>query len=268
MSSNVLYGRRTVQEYLAAGATGDGIQAVYLSESFPKNLRDSLEASVSPTLFRSMPRKQLDEKFPDVNHQGIVIQFHTNFTPVHRARKNWKAAVTDGRGLLLVLDRIQDPQNLGGIIRTAEAFGVQTLFITGKGAGLTPAVERVSAGAVFHLDIFTLSNLGTLIEEAQRADYWICTTEPPAPSEASQPEHSKSAPIRLHTGEFHRLPSADKILLLLSHEGSGTKPLAQKKADYELSIPLKGQTASLNVGVATGILLDRLLGPMNPGSKI
>lgn len=246
----ILYGRRTVTEYLRSEAQQATPKACYLSESLPAKLCAELKKRHPDALFHVWPKKKIDERFPDCRHQGVVLQFHGE-APVRSRLSDWKEAIHPQAGLLLLLDRIQDPQNLGGILRSAEALGVRTVFLTGKGASITPAVEQVSAGALFHLNIHSLSSSATIFKTARQAGYWICASVPPEQSEENIPT--------INTDHFDQLPETDQLLLVLSHEGAGTKPLILKEADYLLTIPLRGQTSSLNVNVACSILLENLL---------
>ena len=239
-----------------------------------------------------LPRYEMDREFPEINHQGLVLRFKPGKSPFpgsesgnHQKSKqsgkpdNWKSFIQGPQGLLLALDSIQDPGNLGAIIRSAEVLGVRAVFLTGKGAGLTPAAVRSSAGAAFHIPLYILSSPDRLLDHAREKGYWILTAAgdedasrtPDAPAESERESAGNSGQLsgqtssqakgalRVKASERSRLPAANECLLFIGNEGDGVRPLIRKKSDFHLGIPMTGKTGSLNASVAAAILLDRLL---------
>lgn len=139
---------------------------------------------------------------------------------------------------LVILDGIEDPHNLGAILRTAEGAGVHGVFLPERGAvGLTSAVARVSAGALEHLKIGRVGNLSRLIEELQKEGVWVCALDPAA----SKPYTA----LNLHGA----------VALVMGSEGKGVRPNVLKHCDDRASIPMKGRVASLNVSAAAAVVL-------------
>ncbi len=250
----LIYGRRPVQEYIRSEPDPGAIEAVYLAESFPGKFKSEILGRLRGVSLREFPRRKLDQMFEGINHQGVVLKFAKGRQPGSSRRRDYRELFQAKEGLIVVLDRIQDPQNLGSIIRTSESLGARALIITGKGAALTPAADRASAGASFHLEIHAVAGLDGVMETARKAGYWICVSALP-----DEEEGSRAQAVPLFTDNLRELPPSEEILLVIGTEGEGVRPLTLKKADYILTIPLHGKTASLNAGVATGILLDRLL---------
>ncbi len=183
--------------------------------------------------------------------------------------QDWRQFVREKQGLLVLLDRIQDPQNLGSIVRSAEALGARAVFLTGQGAPPGDTMHRVSSGASLRLPIFALSNLHRLVQQLKDDGYWICAAADPE-ALASQKDGAHSAKpgkgdakhsqsVACTHSELQKLPEARELALIIGNEGAGIKPLVLRESDYVISITMAGQTPSLNAGVAAGILLDRLI---------
>jgi 23S rRNA (guanosine2251-2'-O)-methyltransferase len=182
-----------------------------------------------------VPRSDLDGL--GSGHQGVAIQvsgfpytpFQDILVEVTRAGKN---------ALLLVLDMVQDPQNLGTLLRTAEAFGVQGVMLPyRRTATVTPAVAQASAGASEHL-LITQVNLAQAIARLKELGIWVIGLE--SESAASPP-----AEVRLD----------GPLALVVGHEGSGLRRLVRDSCDVTLQLPMVGKIGSLNAAVAGSIAL-------------
>lgn len=170
-------------------------------------------------------------------HQGIVA--------IGRPPRLWEldellAAEPD---LVVVLDGLTDPRNIGAIFRTAEATGVGGVVVAkDRAPGLTPALVKAAAGAVEWLPVVRVTNLARSLGTLRKAGFWVVGLD-------GEAEHDLGAPDVLPG-----LPAA----LVLGAEGSGVRPLIQKSCDRLLRIPMAGQAESLNVSVAAGIGLWEL----------
>lgn len=141
------------------------------------------------------------------------------------------------------MDRIQDPGNLGNILRTAECFGITNIILPEReSAGITPVVEKVSSGAISFLKIFTVKNLANTLELLKENGYWIVSTSDRGTEE-----------------NWSKLPELEELVILMGNEGEGVKRILLEKSDFVLRIPMHGNLSSLNVTVATGIVLDRIV---------
>ncbi len=175
------------------------------------------------------------------HHQGIL-----GFTAAS-AYSTWEDLLDRvrsamGRAIILVLDSIEDPQNLGSLIRTAEACGVKGVILPkDRAAGITPAVVKASAGAVAHLPIVRVTNLASTLEELKKEGFWIVGADSRA---------GKS---------LYELKFDMNVGLVIGSEGKGVRPLLLKKCDYTVSIPMRGKVSSLNAAVAGAVILFEIL---------
>lgn len=144
--------------------------------------------------------------------------------------------------LILVLDSIQDPHNLGAIIRTAECSGVDGIITTIKNsAAVNKTVEKTSAGAINYISISRVNNLATTLDILKNNGFWIVGSK----LEGSQ--------------EYNSIDYKQPIALVVGNEERGIRHLIAKKCDFLAQIPMKGSIQSLNVSVATGIFLFEIL---------
>jgi 23S rRNA (guanosine2251-2'-O)-methyltransferase len=159
--------------------------------------------------------------------------------PLEQLARTGEAAQT-----LVALDGVEDPQNLGAIIRVAEAAGVAGLILTRRRAPpLSPAVARASAGAIEWLPVSRVANLPRSLNQLKEMGFWIFSGEADAPLDLY------SAPDRLLAG--HRV-------LVLGAEGRGLREGVRRVVDHRLKIPMRGRVASLNVAAAAAVLLFEL----------
>jgi 23S rRNA (guanosine2251-2'-O)-methyltransferase len=151
--------------------------------------------------------------------------------------------------LVIILDSINDPQNLGAIIRTAHCCGANGVIIpSNRAASVTASVVKASAGAVYRIPTAMTVNLVRTIEYLKEKDFWIYGAD--AASE-----------ISFHTPDYE-----GHVGLVLGNEGLGIRPLIRKKCDFLISIPIRGEVASLNVSAAAGVLLYEILRKWGKGS--
>ena len=140
--------------------------------------------------------------------------------------------------LILIADGIMDPQNLGALIRTAHCFGANGVVIPSHRASpITPAAVKASAGAVRHIPVAMAVNIGQAIEVLKEHQYWIYGADAKAETELAE--------IRFE----------GSIALVVGSEGKGIRPSVRQKCDFLFSVPMVGEINSLNVSVATGIVL-------------
>lgn len=168
----------------------------------------------------------------DVNHQGVAARVH----PFEYFDPN-RLLTAEGPQCLLLLDGIQDPHNLGAILRTAVGLGVSGVVIPERrAAGVTPAVHKVSTGAADQIPVARVTNLIPFMESAKEVGFWCYGTV-------------------VDGGEaITSVEFPEKTIIVMGSEGSGMRPLVRKHCDALISLPLEG-VESLNVSVATGIFL-------------
>jgi 23S rRNA (guanosine2251-2'-O)-methyltransferase len=198
------------------------------------------QAKADGTVIQEVEPQRLDYLTGGANHQGIVAQVSLHeYLDLEELILQAKAA--SHQPVLLVADSITDPHNLGAIIRTAEAMGAQGIVIPQRRAvGVTSTVMKVAAGALASFPVARVVNLAQALETLKRHGFWIYGAA------ANQGQ-------ALHTAAF-----TGAIALVIGSEGDGLSLRAQKSCDFLVSVPLAGNTASLNASVATGMVLYEL----------
>ena len=174
------------------------------------------------------------------DHQGVVCLCKDfEYTDLEVLINNRRGPFLDG--LIVLLDGITDPQNLGSLLRTAQCFGANGVVIPrDRAAPVTPTVIKASAGAALHLPVARVVNLANALDRLKKEGYWIYAAE----------ARSGTA---LDGVDFE-----GSVGLVMGSEGEGLRPLVRKKCDFFVSIPLEGTFDSLNVSVAAGILLHHI----------
>jgi 23S rRNA (guanosine2251-2'-O)-methyltransferase len=241
MKRDKIFGINPVTEALKAGRP---IQRLLIAEQ-RKSDRDILEiirlAKGMGTEVRIATRDALKREAPNALHQGVIA--------ITAARRY--AALDDilqlpaqkGQApLYLVLDGVEDPRNLGALLRTAEATGVHGVIIPERRAvGLTETVAKAAAGALEYVPVVKVVNIVNALDELKKAGVWVAGAE--AGGDALYWE-----------ADFVR-----PIALVLGGEDKGVRRLVRERCDYLLSLPLMGNITSLNVSVAAGVLLYEVL---------
>lgn len=222
-----------VQEQLRAPC--QKVQEVYLLFSLKGSLVDRLARQ------RGVPVRYENRAFFDTLAQGGTHQGVAASLPPFRY-DSLQNIVGQNADLLLILDGVLDPRNLGSLLRTAEAVGVGGVILTKRrSAAVSPLVEKAAAGAAAYLSICQVENLARALAFVQEAGYWLVGLEP----EAQQMLYDLELP--------------QKIALLLGGEEKGLRSLTRQNCDYLVTIPMRGKIESLNVSVAGAIALYEFL---------
>jgi 23S rRNA (guanosine2251-2'-O)-methyltransferase len=233
-----LYGVNPVRELLRAG--GEGLSELWLAEggerarAFADLARMARDRGAK---VREAPRVRLDRLAGTDRHQGVVAvvadyRYHGLDEILERA------AAAGEVPLLVALDGIEDPQNLGAIIRSAHALGAHGVVIPkDRAAAVTPAAAKASAGAVEHCPVARVTNLAQALERLKAAGVWTVAT-------AADADRDLGA-LDL------RVPTA----MVLGAEGSGVRPLVLRTCDHVARIPMKGKVGSLNASASAAIAL-------------
>ena len=189
-------------------------------------------------------RAQLDRLADSSDHQGVIaVAAARETTTLEDILAKANAGAGRGeKGLIVLLDGVEDPHNLGAVIRTALAAGAHGLIIPERrAAGLTDTVARASAGALAHLPVAKVTNLVRAMEELKQAGYWLVGLDERA--DKSYTEVDYSSPVGI----------------VLGGEGKGLHDLTRKRCDFVVSLPTVGPVKSLNVSVASGVVLFEVL---------
>lgn len=231
----VVYGIRTVLEVLRAGQRPLQRILVLRPDGPFGPLVGLARAHGIPVAFES--RDRLDRLVPQRHHQGVIgIVAAKAYS--HEDDVMAFATSQPEPALLLILDGVEDPQNLGAILRTAESTGVHGIFIPERRAvGLTSGVAKASAGALEYMNIAQVTNIGKLIERLQQREI---------PAYAFTPD----APTR-----YTDLSYCGPLALVLGGEGKGIRPGVLEKCATQAAIPMKGHIQSLNVSATAAVVL-------------
>ena len=182
-------------------------------------------------------RKKLDNLSKGSNHQGIILEVEM---PAMRSESDLKAVVESGKQMpfWLILDHVQDPQNLGACLRTADAAGVQGVIVTkDQAVGITPTVCKVASGAAETVPVYQVTNLSRTLSWLKEQGIWIVG----AAGEAEQTIYVTDV----------NMPLA----LVMGAEEKGMRRLTREQCDFLVKIPMQGSVESLNVSVAAGVLI-------------
>jgi 23S rRNA (guanosine2251-2'-O)-methyltransferase len=180
------------------------------------------------------PAEELERLCGSPEHQGVVAEVD----PYPYADSDSLFEADDGQGLVVALDQVQDPHNLGAVCRAAEVAGANgVVILERRAASVTPAACKASAGAVEHLPVARVRNLADWLAEAKESGAWIYGAAADAPKRYSD------------------LDWIGRAVLVLGSEGKGIRPRVASRCDELVSIPTKGRVGSLNVSVAAAVVL-------------
>ena len=236
---DVIYGINAVTEALKA--RGRAFEYVGVSGARDDARVEKLiaECRALGVPVRFLPRHQLDRMANGGAHQGVVA------VAAARPYDDPEAILAHRRGrhaFVLALDGIEDPHNLGAILRTADAAGADGVLIPERRAvGVTATVAKVSAGASEHLPIARVTNLGRALDELKARNVWIVGLDERAPQ------------------SYDALDYNMDCALVLGAEGKGMHEQIRRRCDFLVSIPMLGKVPSLNVSVAAAVVMFELV---------
>ena len=233
---NVISGRNAVRELIDSGRD---IEKIYVSRG---EREGSIKQIIGMALERKIPiveseRQKLDAMSGGTRHQGVVAiaaaREYASVDDIFRLAKE--------RGeepFIVVLDGVEDPHNLGAIIRNAECTGVHGVIIRkARSVGITPTVVKASAGAIEHVPVARVTNIGAVIDELKAGGLWIYAAD------------MDGAPC-------YETDMSGGVAIVLGSEGSGISRLVKEKCDFTVTIPLYGSVNSMNVSAAAAVILS------------
>jgi 23S rRNA (guanosine2251-2'-O)-methyltransferase len=224
MTREQIYGRRPVREALRGPRE---VLELWVTERALK-----AEPWLSEPRHQVKPERELTEAAGTRDHQGVVA-----WAEPYRYADAYELAAVDSP-LLVCLDQVTDPHNLGAVARTAEAAGATGVIVPAHNAAtVTPAVVRASAGAIEHLPVAVVKNLARYLADVKGPQLWAWA----AAGDAETP--------------LWQADLTGGVALVLGAEGKGVRPLVRRTCDAAVAIPLSGEVESLNVSVAAGVLL-------------
>ena len=220
----IVFGKNVAKELIDSKKT---INKVYLSKNFDdKNIINYLNTNNIKIIY--MDKKDIDKKYKG-NHQGIVLDIE-DF-------KYGKFEDLVNDNFIVILDHLEDPHNLGAIIRTCEAAGVNSIIIPKKrGVEINSTVMKVSAGALNNINIVEVSSIAQTIDKLKKFGFWIYGTD-------------------MDGTNYTDIKYDSKTCLVIGAEGNGISRLVSEKCDFIISIPMVGKINSLNASVAAAITI-------------
>lgn len=238
--SEMIVGRNPVLEALRSGARQIETILIVKDNEHPRIRQIIGAAEQKGILYQRCPRHHLDKLH--TNHQGVIAHISKfRYTALPTLLENVRKK--EGTpAILIMLDQIHDPRNLGAIIRTVNATNADGVLIPkNNSVDITAAVHKAAAGSTEYTPISKVTNLAQTIEKLKSAGIWVVGT-------ADNAEMS-------YTSADFTVP----LCIVLGNEGEGIRRLVKQKCDYLVHLPMLGKIQSLNVSVATGVLLYEVL---------
>lgn len=234
-ATDFIIGRNAVTEALK---TDQSINKLFLQDALTSDtIKDIVKlAREKGIVISNVPKSKLDLLTDHQKHQGVVLaisayqyaQLDDLFDKAEQANEN---------PFFLILDEIEDPHNLGSIMRTADAAGVHGIIIPKRRAvGLTSVVAKTSTGAIEHVPVVQVTNLVQTVKELQKRNVWIFGTD-------------------MNGTDYRRWDAKGPSALIIGNEGKGISQLLKKSVDEMLTIPMIGHVQSLNASVAASLLI-------------
>jgi 23S rRNA (guanosine2251-2'-O)-methyltransferase len=232
---DVIFGRNSVAEAIKSGRPLDSVMVARgdRSGSIPKIIADAKKAGI---VIKEVDPKKLDFVCGHNNHQGIAafgaVKEYSSVEDIFAT-----AEERNESPFIIICDEIEDPHNLGAIIRTAEAAGAHGVIIPKRrSASLSFTVAKTSAGAVEFMHVARVTNIPQTIEDRKKRGVWVYCAD-------------------MDGEPFYKSNLKGAIALVIGSEGNGVGRLVKEKCDVTLSMPMKGKINSLNASVAAGILM-------------
>ena len=227
----LVYGRNVAKELLENGKI---VQKIILQDGFSdKEINSLIEKRKVPVQYKS--KREIDRLAPGV-HQGIIL-----FIPDYKY-KDISDVLDDEAKFFVILDHLEDPHNLGAIIRTCEAAKVDAIIMPkDRQAQVNSTVMKTSAGTLDNVSIVTVTNLVSTIDELKKNGFWIVGT------------------ALEDSVDYRSIDYSGKIALVIGNEGSGMSKLVKNACDFIAKIPMYGTTNSLNASVAFGIMIYEVI---------
>lgn len=247
VESELLGGKNPIVEALRSGRE---LNKIWIAEGLnKKSIGEILSlAKEAKIIVQAVPKQKLDNLL-DMNHQGIVASVAAyKYAELEDLFAIAKAREEDP--FFLILDELEDPHNLGSILRTADATGVHGVIIPRRRAvGLTAVVAKSSTGAIEHIPVVRVNNLSQTVDELKKRNVWIAGTD----AEAKV--------------DYRVMDATLPLAVIIGSEGKGMSRLLKEKCDFLYYLPMVGQVTSLNASVAASLLMYEVLRNRQPHSS-
>ncbi len=227
-----VYGKNVAKDLLIGNNI---IKEVFLQDNFnDKEIIDLLKIKNIPVKIRT--KKQIDDLCSGLN-QGIILSI-----PDYQYNNLDSIINSNSDDVVVILDHLEDPHNLGAIIRTCEAAGIKSIILSkNRQVQVNATVMKTSAGTLQNINLVSVSSIANCIDSLKDNGYWIVGT-------------SLTDSVDYRTVDY-----SGKIAIVIGNEGSGISSLVAKKCDFLVKIPMYGTTNSLNASVAAGIMIYEVI---------
>lgn len=244
LAPEIIGGKNPVLEALRADRD---INKIWIAEGVQKKgITELLQlAKDKGVIVQSVPKKKIDG-LTDTNHQGIAAAVAAyNYASLEDLFE--AAASKNEDPFFLILDELEDPHNLGSIMRTADAIGVHGLIIPKRRAvGLTGVVAKASTGAIEHVPVVRINNLSQTVDELKKRGVWIAGTD------------------AKESVDYRRMDASLPLAVIIGSEGKGMSRILRDKCDFLYQLPMVGHVTSLNASVAASLLMYEVYRKRNP----
>ncbi|WP_409021542.1 23S rRNA (guanosine(2251)-2'-O)-methyltransferase RlmB [Dellaglioa sp. P0083] len=234
-AGDFIIGRHPVE---AALKSNQSINKLFLQTGLKSDVLSGIEqlAKKKGIITQLVPKSKLDLLSDQQNHQGVIVAVAAfEYATIDDLFKS--AADKDEPPFFLILDNVEDPHNLGSIMRTADAAGVHGIIIPKRRAvGLTSTVAKTSTGAIEYMPVARVTNLVNTVNELKKAGLWVFGTD-------------------MDGQDYREWDAKGPTALVIGNEGKGISPLLKKACDGMLTIPMVGHVQSLNASVAASLLI-------------
>lgn len=239
--SNIVYGFHSTMPLLWQHP--ESIEVIYLdSKRQDKRSQELINVAADAEVIVEIVSGSKLDKIAETNkHQGVIAVLKNE---INKKEFNLKYILNDlsekERSIIVVLDGITDPHNLGAIIRTCDCFGVDAIVVPkDNSASINSTVAKVSSGAINNVPVIVVNNIARALEEIKDQRYWIAGTT-----------------LADNSVDLFSFKPDDRMVWVMGSEGDGIRRLVAENCDYLVSIPMYGNTQSLNVSVAAGVVLS------------
>ncbi|WP_281864916.1 23S rRNA (guanosine(2251)-2'-O)-methyltransferase RlmB [Planomicrobium okeanokoites] len=244
LEPEIIGGKNPVLEALRADRD---INKIWIAEGVQKKgVAELLQlAKEKKVIVQFVPKKKIDG-LTDSNHQGIAAAVAAyNYAELDDLFKVAESRSEDP--FFLILDELEDPHNLGSIMRTADAVGAHGLIIPKRRAvGLTAVVAKASTGAIEHIPVVRVNNLSQIVDELKKRNVWIAGTD------------------AKESVDYRKMDASLPLAVIIGSEGKGMSRILREKCDFLYQLPMVGHVTSLNASVAASLLMYEVYRKRNP----
>lgn len=244
MKNEFIVGKNPIMEALRSGRE---INKIWINEQSKGSTKAVIDLAKRNRVFvQAVPKKKLDQLSGTSNHQGVIASIAA-YRYAGLDDLFGRAEERDEQPFFILLDEIEDPHNLGSILRTADASGAHGVIIPKRrSASLTSVVAKASAGAIEYVPVARVTNLARTIDELKKRGVWLAGTAADGSQDYREPDYDIG------------------IGLVMGNEGKGMSRLVKEKCDFLIKLPMAGGVSSLNASVAAALIMYEVYRKRHP----